>query len=100
MQTPFSISNVIYIDTPMLLGNNEIPYWNDVNSSYFIKIIPIDNPENQNIESLLLNDILEGNATIEYNEELDHFVFKTKQGIEIDLRDCATGQNLLQSLIF
>ncbi len=24
-------------------------------------------------------------------KNLDHFVFKTKQGIEIDLRDCATG---------
>ena len=91
MQTPFSISNVIYIDTPMLLGNNAIPYWNDVNSKLLHQDNTIDNRENQNIESLLLNDILEGNATIEYNEELDHFVFKTKQGIEIDLRDCATG---------
>lgn len=91
MQTPFSISNVIYIDTPMLLGNNAIPYWNDVNLKLFYQNSSIDNKINQNIESLLLNDILGGNATIEYNDELDHFVFKTNQGIEIDLRDCATG---------
>lgn len=91
MQTPFSISNVIYIDTPMLLGNNAIPYWSDVNLKLFYQNSSIDNKINQNIESLLLNDILGGNATIEYNDELDHFVFKTNQGIEIDLRDCATG---------
>lgn len=91
MQTPFSILNVIYIDTPMLLGNNEISHWNDVNLKLLYQDSIIDDRSNQNIEKFFFNDILEGNATIEYNEELDHFVFRTKQGIEIDLRDCATG---------
>lgn len=91
MQTPFSISNVIYIDTPMLLGNGEIPYWRDVNLKLSHQDNTINNSSNQNIESLILNDVLGGNATIEYNDELGYFVFITKQGIEIDLRDCATG---------
>lgn len=91
MQTPFSILNVIYIDTPMLLGNKEISHWKDVNSKLHHQDSIIDDRSNQNIEEFFFNDILEGNATIEYNEELDHFVFRTKQGIEIDLRDCATG---------
>ncbi|WP_107918646.1 AAA family ATPase [Neisseria elongata] len=89
MQTPFSISNVIYIDTPMLLGNTEVSYWNDVNlklhhqSSSEVRVRRIDN--------LLINDVLNGNALLEYNEEVGQFFFMTKQGIEIDLRDCATG---------
>lgn len=90
IQNPFSISNVIYIDTPMLLGNFEVSHWKEVNS----KLSSQDNISNvldNTIENLLVSDILNGNATIEYNQELKYFVFRTKQGVELDLKDCATG---------
>ena len=88
IQDPFSISNVIYIDTPMLLGNYEVTHWGEIN----LKLSSQDgNLKPNNFEKFLIDDILNGNASIEYNEELNYFIFKTKQGVEIDLRDCATG---------
>ena len=62
MQTPFSISNVIYIDTPMLLGNTEVSYWDDVNlklhhqSSSEVRLRRIDN--------LINNDVFNGKSLL------------------------------------
>lgn len=90
MQPPFVIENVIYIDTPMLLGMNEVEHWRHTNNK-------LGNTLNNymyssSILKLIDSDVLQGKGLIEYDENRNCFIFKNSEDtFAIDLEDCATG---------
>jgi predicted ATPase len=89
-----SIHNVAYIDTPMILGLNNIRergHWNELNS---ILTRRTNNVNNGEINNIFKKDIISGD--INYNEDNlafsnKQFVYKRADGSEFDLIECATG---------
>lgn len=92
LSEPYWIDNVIYIDTPMFFQNYGVEHWNDVNEK--LKKQPkyySDKINTKEIDTLIKNEVLTGQAEIKFNELNDSFTFITPTGAEIDLGDGATG---------
>ena len=87
-----SIDKVLYIDTPMAIGlsSTHIPHWDFLNETLR------QGGENkslnsENIYRLLSENILEGEASFDTKSIFDRFVYQRKDGLIINLLDCATG---------
>lgn len=88
---PYIIQNVIYIDSPMLLGVETFDdnHWEDLNSL-------IKNEENivvkNSFSDLIANEIIEGEASYDSNFLANNdYSFRHKSGQIFNLLDCATG---------
>lgn len=89
---PYGTANALYIDTPMLLGEDNSdtnPHWNEINDLLQSKEYRKDNEEVTSI----IRSILDGD--VEFDDDFSApFVFKYKRngdGRVFDLLDCATG---------
>ena len=92
MKTPFSINNVIYIDTPMLLGKMDVAHWKHTNLELRKDLISINEKKDSAIQKLINHDVLQDNGFIEYDDNRSCFVFKSNDSkFVVDLEDCATG---------
>lgn len=92
LSEPYWIDNVIYIDTPMFFQNSGTEHWNDVNEKLKKRPEYYDSHSNiKEIDTLIKNEILTGQAEIKFNELNSSFTFVTPTGAEIDLSDSATG---------
>ncbi|MBD9166898.1 MAG: hypothetical protein EGQ00_07635 [Parabacteroides johnsonii] len=87
-----SIDKVLYIDTPMAIGlsSTHIPHWDFLNETLR------QGGENkslnsENIYRLLSENILEGETSFDTKSIFDRFVYQRKDGLIINLLDCATG---------
>lgn len=89
------IQQVAYIDTPMLLGIDQMSdadHWDDTN--HILQQTPNQEYDNK-INKIISHDILKGETSYEkdkitqYGE--DSFIYKREDGSEFDLLNCATG---------
>ena len=87
---PHYIQQVVYIDTPMILGLDlfDAPeYWNDL---YELMRNPTNVDFDNHIFKLLQTEIMHGEA--QYDEDAaDEFLFKREDGQTFELFKCATG---------
>ena len=87
---PHYIQQVVYIDTPMILGLDlfDAPeYWTDL---YDLLRNPANVDFDNHIFKLLQTEIMHGEA--QYDEEAaDEFIFKREDGQTFELFKCATG---------
>ena len=88
---PYSIENVIYTDTPMMVGvyslQNE--HWRDLNNLLQKK----GSASFSDISNTISRDIISGDISITENHAslLNDFSFKREDGSIFNLLDCATG---------
>lgn len=90
LSSPFYIQNVIYIDTPMMIGvDSENEYWNDLNQMISEK----NKVQNQiDLISLINNEIIQGDVSFDDEILSSHdYTYKRKDGAVFNLLDCATG---------
>lgn len=87
-----SIQNIVYIDTPMVLGIDflaERAHWEHLNELLTKKTSGRPFTE---IDSILKNEIIKGDFKLNENEISDKtFLYKRDDGKEFDLLECATG---------
>lgn len=88
-----SINKVAYIDTPMSVGIErigmvDVPHWQDLDAllktSAKGKI-----SQKSKVGNILKNEIINGET--KYDSKSETFIYKRKDGFEIDLFSCATG---------
>lgn len=98
----FSIQQLAYIDTPMLLGisDKKFAYWEDTNKALRISS---GSEYNNDINNILKHDILKGNTFYSSDtRSSNEFVYTRQDGSEFNLLDCATGMKsfaMLQMLL-
>lgn len=87
-----AIDNVLYIDTPMAVGlsTSGVPHWNSLNEALKKEGEPKPS-SSSNIYQLLSDNILEGEASFDTKSIFGRFVYQRKDGLIINLLDCATG---------
>lgn len=87
-----AIDNVLYIDTPMAVGlsTSGVPHWNSLNEALRKEGEPKPS-SSSNIYQLLSDNILEGEASFDTKSIFGRFVYQRKDGLIINLLDCATG---------
>ena len=87
-----SIDKVLYIDTPMAIGlsSTHIPHWDFLNET-LRKGDENKSLNSENIYRLLSESILGGEASFDTKSIFDRFVYQRKDGLIINLLDCATG---------
>ena len=87
-----SIDKVLYIDTPVAIGlsSTHIPHWDFLNET--LRKENENKPlGSDNIYQLLSENILEGEASFDTKSIFNRFVYQRKDGLIINLLDCATG---------
>ncbi|WP_313032241.1 AAA family ATPase [Soonwooa sp.] len=93
LSIPYYIQNVIYIDTPMMLGIETFDnkHWNNLNED--IRLIQNSTQRRNNVFSnLIAEEIIGGEASYDDNFLSSmNYSFKRKDGEIFDLLDCATG---------
>lgn len=85
---PHSINKALYIDSPMMFDDISEQHWRDM----FFLITGENNSPKTIIGNILTSEILSGE--VEYNPDDDSnsgFIYKRKDGLIIDLMNCATG---------
>ncbi len=89
LSIPFSIQNVIYTDTPMVIGKDgtEVDYWNDLNELLRKK----SRPPFSNLSQIISKDVIKGDVSIDESPSGRAFLYKRADGMTFDLQDCATG---------
>ncbi len=91
LSIPYSVQNVIYIDTPMMLGveDSQIEYWEDLNELLHKK----GQPAMSKLSQTISNEIINGDVSLDDNTLLytNDFSFKRSDGSIFNLLDCATG---------
>ncbi len=90
LSLPYTIQDVIYIDTPMMLGIEtfEDNHWEDLNN--LLK----DNESKtfSEFSNLITNEIIGGEAVFDESFlSVNEFVYKRTDGSIFNLLDCATG---------
>lgn len=90
---PLSISNAIYIDTPMAINHNHntsIRYWGILNN-----LMEQDAVEGSNEVKIIkrkIQKLLQGDVLVSKDEFMEnHICYKRTDGLEIDLAQAATG---------
>lgn len=86
----YSVQNVIYIDTPMMLGiESENEYWDDLNDELSVK----NRVRNQSdLLTIIDKEIIQGDASFDDDVITSYnFSYKRKDGSVFNLLDCATG---------
>ncbi|MCL1035248.1 AAA family ATPase [Elizabethkingia anophelis] len=90
---PYLIQNVIYIDTPMMLGVDTFDnrHWDDLNED--IKNVQnSSHKRNNNFSNIITKEILGGEANYEDNFLSNiNYSFRREDGKIFNLLDCATG---------
>ncbi|WP_026729702.1 AAA family ATPase [Flavobacterium denitrificans] len=89
---PYIIQDVIYIDTPMLLGVETLEnnHWEDLNN--IIRDFDGSSHNKNFFSDIIRDEILDGEANYDSNFLANNsYTFKTKEGTVYDLLDCATG---------
>jgi predicted ATPase len=97
----FCIKQQVYIDTPMAIGVQAHTYWQDLNtllqkgnsysSAYSVVYDAVHEDE---ITANLSAEVLEGDVALNVNKDFGFaqgFIYKRKDGLSINLLDCATG---------
>ncbi|MFA7360469.1 MAG: AAA family ATPase [Candidatus Kapaibacterium sp.] len=87
-----TINKVVYIDTPMIVGVdnirlNNIPHWEDLDD--LLKNKEENNVKRSTISNLLKDEIIDGETNYDSNNNI--FMYKRNDGYSIDLLSCATG---------
>jgi predicted ATP-dependent endonuclease of OLD family len=102
LSIPYNIQNVLYIDTPMMLGVETFTqkHWEDFNEQI---IINKNTSKSRNpLSELIKNEVIKGEASYEEEIFIDQFLFKRADGKVFNLLDCATGVksfSILQMLL-
>lgn len=89
LSIPYSIQNVIYIDTPMMISVEDIynEHWNDLNELLLEK-----GNINNKYSSIISDEIIQGDVVVEEGMfSADDFKFKRNDGSVFNLLDVATG---------
>jgi predicted ATP-dependent endonuclease of OLD family len=90
LSIPYLIQNVIYIDTPMMIGVDDSvnEYWNDLNELLSKK----GNSSFSDISKTISKEIIHGDVSIDDSSDfLSEFAYKRDDGSIFNLLDCATG---------
>ncbi|WP_426063218.1 AAA family ATPase [Flavobacterium sp. DSP2-3-1] len=90
LSIPYTIQNVIYIDTPMMIGveTDENEYWKDLNKILTKKSL---NSFSQ-FSELISKEIIDGDVSFDDSIlALNDFSYKRSDGSVFNLLDCATG---------
>lgn len=90
LSIPYSIQNVVYTDTPMMISveDSHNIWWDDLNELLLAKNI---NPNNK-ISQIISKEITQGDIVTEEGiYSTDDFKFKRSDGIIFNLLDVATG---------
>lgn len=90
LSIPFTIQNVIYIDTPMMLGLETYfdTYWDDLNDILKRKATNTFSE----FSKLISYEIIDGEATFDDGFlSVNEFVYRRSDGSIFNLLDCATG---------
>jgi predicted ATPase len=87
-----TINKVAYIDTPMIVGvenieDNNVLHWEDLDS--LLKNKGENLHKKRKISNILKNEIIDGES--KYDSKNEIFVYKRNDGFTIDLLSCATG---------
>ncbi len=87
-----TIQNVIYVDTPMMIGIDtygDIEHWDDLNELLEKK----ESYGKEHLQSnIQISDIIKGNIIDNDDEFSDmQFIYKREDGSKFDLMECATG---------
>lgn len=87
-----TINKVAYIDTPMIVGvenieDNNIQHWAELDLLLKNKGENIN--KKRNISAILKKEIIDGET--EYDTKNESFVYKRNDGFTVDLLSCATG---------
>lgn len=87
-----TINKVLYIDTPMAVGLREtnIQHWEYLNET-LQKNEYSSQPEASNVSHFLTDEILNGEASFDTKAIFGQFTYRRKDGLLVDLLDCATG---------
>ena len=90
LSIPYSIQDVVYIDTPMMIGvySDENQYWNDLNDLLRRK----KTSNFKDLSNMISSEIIGGDVSVD-DSILGNsdFVFKRSDGTVFNLLDCATG---------
>lgn len=99
INSSFLIKEQVYIDTPMAAGlftfNENFSHWNDLNA-YLTKEAEFglfERIEPNSIQNLK-NDVFQGDVELNVDKTFGFskgFIYKRKDGLELNLLDCATG---------
>jgi predicted ATP-dependent endonuclease of OLD family len=99
---PYLVQNVVYIDTPMMIGieQSDNIHWDDLNKLLSRK----GNSKTPEISDSIRTQIIQGEVAFndDNSEFSDDFVYKREDGKVFNLLDCATGVKsfaILQLLI-
>jgi predicted ATP-dependent endonuclease of OLD family len=90
LSIPYSIQNAIYIDTPMMLSDEDSHnvHWNDLNELLLEK----GNHKNNQFTRLISDEIIQGDVVLgEGAFSSEDFIFKRNDGATFNLNDVATG---------
>lgn len=87
-----TINKVAYIDTPVIIGvenieENNVPHWTDLDS--LLKQKGENLKKKRKISNILKNEIIDGES--KYDSKNEIFVYKRNDGFLFDLFSCATG---------
>ncbi len=87
-----TINKVAYIDTPMIVGvenieDNNVQHWQDLD--ILLKNKGVNLNKKRRISALLKNEIIDGET--EYDNKSENFVYNRKDGFSVELLSCATG---------
>jgi len=89
----FSVNKVIYIDTPVILAVSNLQATNIVHWEDLDQLLKTKKPnyihEKGLIDKLLSDEVLDGETA--FDSQTASFVYKRKDGLQIDLLSCATG---------
>lgn len=90
LSIPYSIQEVVYIDTPMMIGiySEENQYWNDLND-----LLRRKSANNfGDLSNMISSEIIGGDVSIDDSIlGIRDFIFKRSDGTVFNLLDCATG---------
>ena len=97
----FCVKQQVYIDTPMAIGVQAYTYWDDLNTllqkgnSYSAAYSAAYDAVHEDEFTVNLSaDVLEGDVALNVNKDFGFaqgFIYKRKDGLSINLLDCATG---------
>jgi len=87
-----TINKVAYIDTPMMVGvenieDSNVPHWEHLDQ--LLKAKPENLHKKRRISNLLKNEIIKGESV--YDPKGETFIYKRNDGFSNDLFTCATG---------
>lgn len=90
LSIPYTIQDVIYIDTPMMLGVETFDnsHWDDLN-----EIVKRKNTNSfSELSKIISNEIIDGEAVFEDGFlSINEFLYRRSDGSVFNLLDCATG---------